>query len=343
MRSRMPIAAGRVVNAAAVWARGAAMSGLLVLTLGVGFARAQDDPGYQNLQVLPTDISREELGEIMLANLRGLGLPRRSGEGCLHCHAGSTDTPRSTWDYASDEKPAKERARVMMAMVQEINGGFLARIEDRVAPALAVSCYTCHAGRTNPTPLPELLVAEYSEGGIEALSRSYHRARERYYEADTYDFRIGTLSSVADRLTGMDQMDDAARVHELNIEFNDRPEAYGGLIRLRLFQTLQASGPGAMVERYYRLKEEHPAEAFIATAIDPLGWLLFRSEQRDAALRLFELNYEEHPTSFVSIESLAYAVFDTGDQARGLAIAQDWILEHPDHKGGRQLLKELRR
>ena len=76
-------------------------AGLLVAFLGAlpAGARAQDQnrtPGYTNLQVLPADISRAELNEIMHANLQGLGLPRRANEGCFHCHAGSMDDPRET-------------------------------------------------------------------------------------------------------------------------------------------------------------------------------------------------------------------------------------------------------
>lgn len=45
----------------------------------------------------------------MLDNLRGLGLPRLAGKGCLECHEGDLDTPRSEWDYASDAKPLRRR------------------------------------------------------------------------------------------------------------------------------------------------------------------------------------------------------------------------------------------
>ncbi len=157
-----------------------ACAALLVASLGAQPAAAQNAAAsYTNLQVLPADISPAELGEIMLANLQGLGLRRRTNEGCLHCHAGSMDEPRNTWDYASDEKPAKETARMMMAMVREINSGFLNSLEHRSTPEVRVTCVTCHAGRINPMPLPELLVTEYEDSGLDALTRTYRSARSR--------------------------------------------------------------------------------------------------------------------------------------------------------------------
>lgn len=45
-----------------------------------------DEDTFQNLKVLPQDISQGELGDLMLENLRGLGLRRTAGEGCL-CEA----------------------------------------------------------------------------------------------------------------------------------------------------------------------------------------------------------------------------------------------------------------
>ncbi len=67
-------------------------------------SQAQDAPLYDNLHVLPQDISRDELGAVMLQNLQGLGLPRRQNEGCLFCHVGDMDQPRSSWAWASDDK-----------------------------------------------------------------------------------------------------------------------------------------------------------------------------------------------------------------------------------------------
>ncbi len=314
-----------------------------VLALGNSATMAQEQPTYKNLQVLPADISRGDLNQIMLDNLQGLGLPRRSGEGCLYCHMGSTDVPRSEWDYASDEKQTKKTARVMLAMVRDINTEHLTSISERMAPSLEVSCYTCHAGRTNPTPLHERLVQDYEVGDFETLENTYREARALYYESDTYDFRVHTLTGVANEIAQLGHVEDAARVHELNIEHHDGPDARGGLIRLRLLQALEIDGPSAMIQRYHELKSEQPTNAFTPFTIDSLAWRLQRSEQQDAAMLLFELNYTEHPGAFGPMESLAYAVSAAGDPERGMKMAKDWIAANPDHKGGQQLLMELQR
>ena len=63
---------------------------LIVVATACGTAPVPDDQPfgpYTNLQVLSGDWS--ELEEVMLDNLRGLGLRRTRGEGCLHCHVGS--------------------------------------------------------------------------------------------------------------------------------------------------------------------------------------------------------------------------------------------------------------
>ncbi len=53
---------------------------------------------YKNLQVLPPEISKQEPNHVMLEKVRGLDLRRLAGEGCLFCHAGDLETPRSQWD-----------------------------------------------------------------------------------------------------------------------------------------------------------------------------------------------------------------------------------------------------
>ena len=230
----------------------------------------------------------------------------------------------------------------MMAMVQEINGAFLSGLPHRSDPHLEVGCYTCHAARTNPTPLPDLLIAEFETGGAERLEEVYRSLRARYYEADAYDFRISTLLDVANRLAETDQFDAAAGVHTLNIEVTQDPVAHGGLIQLRMVQALEASGIEAMVERYHELKDEHPAEAFRPLLLDPLAWRLFRGGNEPAGFRLFELNFAEHPGTFVATEDLAWGSQLTGDHERAIELAERWVAAHPDHETGRRLLSDLR-
>ena len=297
----------------------------------------------RNLQVLPHDISEDALSEIMLENLSGLGLPRRSARGCLHCHVGSPEVHWNDWDYAADDKPAKDKARVMMAMVREINEGYLSRLESRGTPAVKVTCYTCHAGRINPMPLDDLLLSQYETGGVAALEQAYRDARTRYYAADAYDFRVGTLIGVANRLAGLDQLDDAATVLTLNVEFHDEPAAHAGLVALRLLQALRSSGIDGMVARYAELKTEHPAEALGPQTLGGLGWQLVRGDDEAAGLRLFELSYADHPDTFTATENMAYGFALSGELDRGLELARRWVREHPDHEAGRGLVTALER
>ena len=82
-----------------------------VVTTAVAFTDPLfDEPIYQNLKVLPKDISKEKLDKIMFGFKDALGVK------CSYCHAKSQDTTVRHPDFASDEKPEKEIARSMMKM-----------------------------------------------------------------------------------------------------------------------------------------------------------------------------------------------------------------------------------
>lgn len=296
---------------------------------------------YTNLQVLPTDITRSELNQIMLDNLLGLGLPRRANEGCLFCHSGSMDVPSREWDWASDEKPEKIKARAMMAMVRDINDRHLSGI-DRSWNS-EVGCYTCHAARTNPMPLHEVLTREYGSGGLDALMETYRTLRSRYFAADAYDFRTPVLAQVADEIASAGSVEDAAAIHRANIEHTGDIRAYHGLIHLRLEEALAAGGIETMVERYDALRSEHPTEAFDSFLLSALGWRLVRSDRESAGFRLFELNHAEHPDAYNTTEDLAYGRSLAGDAEGAIALAEAWLARHPDHELGQRLLEDLRR
>ncbi|HEX2311647.1 MAG TPA: hypothetical protein VHH91_13135, partial [Vicinamibacterales bacterium] len=62
-------------------------------------AGTQEEPRFKNLQVLPKGIARPQLGEVMQAFARSLGV------GCDHCHMGES---METMDWASDDMDEKK-------------------------------------------------------------------------------------------------------------------------------------------------------------------------------------------------------------------------------------------
>lgn len=103
-------------------------------------------PHAQNLQVLPKDISGQQLIAIMRGFTKSLGVK------CSFCHAESAQTHRI--DFASDAKPEKTTARTMMRMTHEINTKYLSTVNDPDATAeqKIVTCGTCHRGHSMPEP-----------------------------------------------------------------------------------------------------------------------------------------------------------------------------------------------
>jgi hypothetical protein len=94
-----------------------------------------------NLRVLPKDSSAADIKLLMDQYGEELGVS------CDYCHAQNPRTQKL--DYASDDNPAKQTARVMIAMLNEINTRYLAQLDDQKY-AVLVSCGNCHRGQTNP-------------------------------------------------------------------------------------------------------------------------------------------------------------------------------------------------
>jgi tetratricopeptide (TPR) repeat protein len=304
---------------------------------------AAQAPPYSNLHVLPSDISRQDLGEAMLLNLQGLGLRRRQNEGCLHCHVGTMEQPVDTWDFASDDKPAKRKARVMMAMVRAINGGFLNSLDDRLTPPIEVTCYTCHAGRTDPRTLTDLLAAAYEAGGIDSAITRFRQLRARYYEADAYDFRVRTLAGMADALARAEVYDDAIALARVNLEFHPEDhQARTNVRRLTLLQTEANDGLDAALAQYDRMRAEHPDEVDVLL-LDDLGWWLSRQGQGDEAFVVFRKNLATFPDEYIPNESLGDALYFNADDLTGaIAVFEAWLERHPDHAMARRRLTNLK-
>lgn len=106
-------------------------------------------PKPTNLKVLPKNISSKDLMATMHQFTGSLGVH------CNFCHV--EDKATHHLNFASDAKPEKKSARIMMRMTQNINGKYLAQLPDH-GSMQKVGCGTCHRGKSTPTefvPPPE--------------------------------------------------------------------------------------------------------------------------------------------------------------------------------------------
>jgi Photosynthetic reaction centre cytochrome C subunit len=97
---------------------------------GGGARRPPPEP--KNLKVLKVPPS--ELMPLMRSFTVALGVK------CDNCHVQG--------NFAADDKPAKETARMMITMAQEVNAKF-------PDGKVHVTCYTCHRGDLEPKTAPE--------------------------------------------------------------------------------------------------------------------------------------------------------------------------------------------
>ncbi len=110
-------------------------------------------PKPTNLQVLPKDLTGDQVVDIMHHFEDQLGVD------CDYCHAKNTAHKPGVGhlDFASDDNPMKDRARIMIRMADTINQQFLTQLKNP-APAHEVTCGTCHRGNAKPTvfvPAPD--------------------------------------------------------------------------------------------------------------------------------------------------------------------------------------------
>jgi len=117
----------------------AAMSAVLPVSAPSSEAGSLTRP--KNLRVLPPNSSAADVKALMEQYGTELGVK------CEYCHARNPGA--QTLDYASDDNPAKQTARVMIAMLNEINTKYLAQLDDQKY-AVLVSCGNCHRGRADP-------------------------------------------------------------------------------------------------------------------------------------------------------------------------------------------------
>ncbi len=109
-----------------------------------------DNLEFHNLQILPPNITHDEL----ISTMRGIA--RSLGTKCNHCHAANAPGAKEEFDFASDAKPEKKVARTMLRMTRTINAEYVSKVN---AHGQTVTCFTCHRCHT----VPEVMAAQASQ------------------------------------------------------------------------------------------------------------------------------------------------------------------------------------
>ncbi len=169
-----------------------------------------------NLQVLPKDWPASRLKPVMIGFTRALGVR------CSNCHKGEEGKPLSTYDFASDENPNKNRAREMLRMLGDIDD-HLKKIEPSGDKRVNMWCHTCHHGQPRPMTLEEALDEQYRAKGIQGVLEKYVDLKKRFYGRGGYDFGENSLNGYGYAL--LEQKDAAGAIQVFQLNAGEYPQS----------------------------------------------------------------------------------------------------------------------
>jgi tetratricopeptide (TPR) repeat protein len=215
---------------------------ILISIFAFSIAEAQIPDKFTNLQVLPKDISKDKLVEIMKSFTSGLGVR------CNFCHEGEEGQPLSTYDFASDTITAKLKARTMMKMTHDINSKYLSELSQFKENIMDVKCVTCHRGVAQPELLEDLLYSKIKSDGLDEAIKEYNNLYQEYYGGFAYDFRDHTLVALTEMLDEEKMFDDALAFAQINIE--KYPDS--GPANLGLAEAYESKGDKENALEYYK-------------------------------------------------------------------------------------------
>ncbi len=238
----------------------------LLLALGATAEAQQRDvfADPKNLEVLPKDIGSRELGETMKGFAMGLGVR------CESCHVGEPNAPLDTFNFDSDEKPMKQKARLMLRMQNAINDKHVASLNEiESAERVAVRCATCHRGRPKPKLIEDELDDQLAKSGVETAVDVYEKLRGTFYGSHSYDFGEMSLPRYAQTLAARGELDAAVEFARINTA--NFPESYYSFFVLGELQS--ATGQtAAAIGSYERAAELNPrAKPFLDGRIEALS------------------------------------------------------------------------
>lgn len=193
--------------AAAAFTAGAPLSAALT---------AQIPEKFENLQVLPKDIPRDTLVAIMRGFTGSLGVR------CQFCHVEREPGGGGgglNLNFASDDKTNKQKARMMLRMVDTLNTAVLPRLPDREDPPVTITCITCHRGLPIPTTIENVLVNATNRLGVDSAVARY-RALRNDMVSGKYNFGEQPVSEVARRFASEGKHDAAIALLQMNQEFH---------------------------------------------------------------------------------------------------------------------------
>lgn len=213
--------------------------------LAAADAIAQDEWHWpskgQNYKVFPKDFPAKKLSAVMRGFTRALGVR------CTYCHVGEEGKPLSSYDFVSDVKPNKDRAREVYLMLGDING-HLQKLQPSGDRRINMWCQTCHEGRPRPATLEEELGESYRKGGVVAAIARYRELRERYYGKGGYNFREESLDAFGSELLELKDTESALTIWQLNtVQFPQSSKVWESLAG-----GYAAAGNKTLAEIYYR-------------------------------------------------------------------------------------------
>ena len=143
------------------------------LALTTSAAAQQNAPEWKgkNLQFFPADIQRDVLTQRMREFSFALGVR------CQYCHFGGDGISFDGVDFSSDAKPAKNKARAMLKMTDQLNRTLLPQVPSRADPRVTVECATCHRGLPLPKTLQTTLYEIVKKDGAPAAVAKYRELR----------------------------------------------------------------------------------------------------------------------------------------------------------------------
>jgi len=317
--------------------RGITAAAILLTTLFTALGATWPPEKFTNLKVLPNDIPRRELMDMMGGFTRALGVR------CTYCHVGEEGQPLATYEFEKDDKATKRKAREMIRMVNDLNGRYLAGLEDRSDPPIRVECVTCHRGAETPRMLEDVLLRAYRSHGVDSTLATYGALRERYYGRFTYDFGSVPLTVVASTLWEEGHRDDALRLFELNVEKNPTSEfARRQYAMSALFQAYKTQGIEGGASAYADLKNRYGTDSFPERSFIVTGYQLLRGGDTKPAIAVFLLATEAFPGSSNAFDSLGEAYMADGDRARAIESYRRSLALDSANENAKTKLEELR-